>query len=87
MLTKNDWRESKVLTKTLSSLYFKMQTLLPVSAQQKSYKFYFMSRLNQNHKIILTSKNMKIEEQILKKIQPKAFWKRLEVSTSQKYSH
>ena len=64
-------------SKTVFALYFKFRAKKFHAAKPLGFSLHFLFRRDQNHHSNLTSKNMKMCEQILKK-QPEEFRKRLE---------
>ena len=64
---------------TVFSLYFKFRAKKFHAAKPLAFSLHFLFRRDQNHYSNLTSKIMKMCEQILKKTLPEEFRKRLEV--------
>ena len=69
MWTKNHYRETEFLSNTVFSLYFKIRAKIH-AAKPLAFSLHFMFRRDQNHYSNLTSKIMKMCEQILKKTAP-----------------
>ena len=68
-VNKNHYRETEFLFNTVFSLYFKIRAKKIHAAKPLAFSLHFLFRRDQNHHSNLTSKIMKMCEQILKKRQ------------------
>ena len=67
MWTKNHYRETEFFSNTIFSLYIKIRAKKIHAAKPLAFSLHFLFRRGQNHHSNLTSKIMKMCEQILKK--------------------